>query len=356
MNSLKSNRGATLLELIITIAVGALVTMAVLTVFHLGLQFHHTSTETGIRQNEVQVGLTVMERLVAQGPVAGVEENAILKKLAKAQNGEQPAEEKEVLLYYDAEKKAICAASGAEILRAVETFQASPDETSGLGLELLTITFMTEDGHTYKTTVHCRTAIDQESAEAPSEEGSAVAFSGEEDAPLEDVLIAALQDEATPPSVRVFLQTMASQLGSTGRIRTADGDGDYYSQWYIGSYADNPSWNEDTPWCACFISWALAECGAYIQGEPARFANVDKFWAEFVTADQWKQEDPQAGDLIFFDWIVDGEPNPQHVGVVLTANEDLLYTIEGNSNGIVAVRKYATNDPRILGYGILNWK
>ena len=33
-----------------------------------------------------------------------------------------------------------------------------------------------------------------------------------------------------------------------------------------------------------------------------------------------------------------------------------VYTIEGNSANMVAVRKYSVNDSRIMGYGILDWK
>ena len=52
----------------------------------------------------------------------------------------------------------------------------------------------------------------------------------------------------------------------------------------------------------------------------------------------------------------DGGKDPDHVGAVLCVEGDFLYTIEGNSGGKVAVQRYPKNDPRIVGYGVLNWK
>ena len=50
----------------------------------------------------------------------------------------------------------------------------------------------------------------------------------------------------------------------------------------------------------------------------------------------------------------------QILGAVLcVADKDgflYLYTIEGNSGGRVALNCYPKNDPRIMGYGVLNWK
>ena len=47
----------------------------------------------------------------------------------------------------------------------------------------------------------------------------------------------------------------------------------------------------------------------------------------------------------------------QILGAVLCVDENgYRYTIEGNSSGRVAVNRYPKNDPRIMGYGVLNWK
>ena len=73
----------------------------------------------------------------------------------------------------------------------------------------------------------------------------------------------------------------------------------------------------------------------------------------------WKQYDgegetPIPGDYIFFDW--DGDGDPDHVGAVLYVKGGLVYTIEGNSGGKVAVHSYYLTDSRIMGYGVLDWK
>ena len=71
---------------------------------------------------------------------------------------------------------------------------------------------------------------------------------------------------------------------------------------------------------------------------------------------QWRDSSatPIPGDYVFFDW--DGGTDPDHVGAVLCVKDGYLYTIEGNSGGRVAVNRYPKNDPRIVGYGVLNWK
>ena len=165
----------------------------------------------------------------------------------------------------------------------------------------------------------------------------------------------AIHDEALTYSVRAFLEVLSQQMGSNGRIQTPQGEGEYYSEWYIGGYEDNPGWDENTPWCGCFISWALEECSGYLNGRTPKFANVDTFWEELQTAHRWKDADPEAGDIIFFDWVMDGQQNPQHVGVVFAVENGWIYTIEGNSNGTTALNQYAVNDPCIMGYGVLHW-
>ena len=46
---------------------------------------------------------------------------------------------------------------------------------------------------------------------------------------------------------------------------------------------------------------------------------------------QWKEKGyvPKAGDIIFFDWEVDGKVN--HVGIVEKVENGKIYTVEGNS-------------------------
>lgn len=415
MRKLRNDAGATLVELLITIVVGSLVAMAAMTVLLFGMQAHRMGTDTGIRQNEIQVGISVIRELLAENTITGISQNGDIQ----AENGvDKDGKIVEMtLLHYDADADAVYSSTDAKILEGVTEYSAT--WVNEKNPNLLKVTLKMDTGKKYAIRVYCRNVnllteettdpsngettestteatteattessaepttkpsnpligeptetsnpLIGEDSEKPSnplvDEGAGVSTQGgtnsyaqRKEPSADEILAGVLTDRNVQPSVRVFLSKLASQLGSTGRILTENGEGDYYSRWYIGSYEENPTWNQDTPWCACFVSWALAECGLYLEGEPARFANVDTFWVELVTAGDWKDRNPEAGDLIFFDWIVDSVYNPQHVGVVLAESNGWIYTIEGNSNGVVALRQYAADDARILGYGILNWK
>lgn len=336
------NGGFTLVELIVTMAIGTIITLACTTVLLLGLRIYHQSTETATRQNEIRVGLTVMENILAEGTVTAVESTTEGWKVVMTER----------TLLYNKDKGTIGTDADATIL---ENIIESTVTQSG---KLLTVTVKISEEQSYTISVYCRMS-EIEETESPTEaetitEGSATTRAYAQPG-LDTVISAALSDKNVSWQVRTFLKTLTSQVGSKGRILTDEGEGDWYSQWYIGDYAEHPGWSEATPWCACFVSWALEECGGCLNGAAPKFANVDSFCAEFVTTDNWKTKDPQPGDVIFFDWIVDSEYNPQHVGVVLAVRDGWVYTIEGNSNGRVAVCRYAQDDPRILGYGILNW-
>lgn len=328
MIKLRDNRGLTLIELITAIAIGSIITLAATTILLLGLRIYKQSNDDITRQNQVRVGMTVMEELIAEGPVLKFEETADYI----------PTTDETSLLRL--ENGSIITSAGAQIMENVTEFEAK------LVDNLLTFKVIV-GGEEYTSSVYCRIV------EEPAPIDGAVAYAANRDSTLD--LDALLCDGSLSLNVRAFLKTLVSQMGSTGRILTEDGEAEYYSEWYIGSYEDHPGWNEDTPWCACFVSWALEECSGYLQGQTPRFANVDTFWAEFVTSDQWKTAEPEAGDIVFFDWLVDDERNPQHVGVVLAESKGWLYTIEGNSVGTVAIRRYPADDDRILAYGTLNW-
>lgn len=68
----------------------------------------------------------------------------------------------------------------------------------------------------------------------------------------------------------------------------------------------------------------------------------------------WKETDyiPKSGDIIFFDWEQDNHSD--HVGIVERVENDIVYTIEGNTTGdMVKEEKYDLNNGCIKGYGIL---
>lgn len=206
----------------------------------------------------------------------------------------------------------------------------------------MTFTFSTA-AHSYSTSVFCRTGI----------EGDSVS---KEDAQkkLENPTLPTLPSTTEKDARFAFLKKLAEQKDSRGEII---GGSSYFSEWYIGNYADHPGWNKYTPWCACFLSWAADQMNASINNAPPRFANVDEGMEKFKDGSygQWRERTatPIPGDYVFFDW--DGGTDPDHVGAVLCVDGTQLYTIEGNSGGRVAVHRYALNDKRIVGYGVLDW-
>lgn len=150
-----------------------------------------------------------------------------------------------------------------------------------------------------------------------------------------------------------FLKKLASQIGSSGEIIGSElSTYAYYTEWYIDGYAGNSTWSKDTPWCASYISWCLEQVNLSVLGTVPRYANVDNFYTHFPL-EQWllPGSTPTPGDIVFFGLL--GDPN--HMGVVIAVEDKYVYTIEGNTNDVVGIRKYAIDDASILGYGLLNW-
>ncbi|MFK4565472.1 hypothetical protein ABH902_000028 [Enterococcus sp. UD-01] len=69
----------------------------------------------------------------------------------------------------------------------------------------------------------------------------------------------------------------------------------------------------------------------------------------FKTKGQWQDKgEPQSGYIIFFDW--DGDFVSDHVGIVEKVENEVVYTIEGNSGDRIARRMYKKDSPYIMGY------
>lgn len=82
-----------------------------------------------------------------------------------------------------------------------------------------------------------------------------------------------------------------------------------------------------------------------------KFAAVSTGEAWFKGHNRWAGRDyiPSPGDIIFFDWEPNGEPN--HVGIVEAVEDGIVYTIEGNSSNGCREREYAVGSKVIYGYG-----
>ena len=328
----RNNSGFTMIELLVTIAVSFIVLSAAATLLLLGLRVHKTTQKEAEEQQTVRIVLSALEELSASGKIYRVEPLSDGWQLQGKDNGGAAGA---VLLRYNNGTLRSGGSSGQILLDNLSAAQVDLDGS------LVTFTFSTA-AHSYSTSVFCRTGI----------EGDSVS---KEDAQkkLENPTLPTLPSTTEKDARFAFLKKLAGQKDSRGEIIGGKG---YFSEWYIGNYADNPGWNKYTPWCACFLSWAADQMNASINNAPPRFADVDKGMTKFKDSGMWRERDatPVPGDYVFFDW--DGGTDPDHVGAVLCVEGNFLYTIEGNSGGRVAVHRYNLNDQRIVGYGVLNWK
>lgn len=336
----QNNSGFTMVELLVTVAVSSIVLAAAASLMLLGLRVHQTTQKEAGEQQTVRIVLSALEDLSASGKIYRVEPLSDGWQLqGKTADGAAGA----VLLRYN-NGKLRSGGSGDQVL--LDNLRGAQVILDG---SLVTFTFATA-AHSYSTSVFCRTGI----------EGDSV---GKEDAQekLENPTLPTLPSTAEKDARFAFLKTLAGQYDSRGEILPENTSPyKYFSEWYIGDYAKNPGWNQYTPWCACFLSWAADQMKNSIDGDPPRFANVDTGMEGFQKSGKWRDSSatPIPGDYVFFDW--DGDSDPDHVGAVLCVDGTKLYTIEGNSGGKVAVNCYPLSnpsvDPRIVGYGVLNWK
>lgn len=336
----RNNSGFTMVELLVTVAVSSIVLAAAASLMLLGLRVHQTTQKEAGEQQTVRIVLSALEDLSASGKIYRVEPLSDGWQLqGKDSNGAAGA----VLLRYNS-GKLTSGTSGDQVL--LDNLRGARVDLDG---SLVTFTFATA-AHSYSTSVFCRTGIDGDSV------GKADALEKLEELKKPPLPESTELSEAEKKARFAFLQTLADQYDSRGEIKKTD---TYFSEWYIGNYADHPGWNQYTPWCACFLSWAADQKKASIDGDPPRFANVDTGMEGFQKSGKWRSpndanNNPIPGDYVFFDW--DRDSDPDHVGAVLCVKDGFLYTIEGNSGGRVAVQRYSLGDSRIVGYGVLNWK
>lgn len=88
---------------------------------------------------------------------------------------------------------------------------------------------------------------------------------------------------------------------------------------------------DGVPWCGIFCSWVYAEAGkpikkgGYIKGFAGVGTLVESYKSKIT-------KDPKIGDLVVFDWQLDGKPD--HVGIFngWIQKEKSFKTIEGNTS------------------------
>lgn len=132
-----------------------------------------------------------------------------------------------------------------------------------------------------------------------------------------------------------------SQLGNVG--------GEIYWNWY--GYTSHVSW------CACFVSWCAEQCGLLESGVYPRFSSCMAGAEWFRERGKWQDGSgsytPQPGDLIFFDWELDGKLD--HVGIVEYIEGGVVHTVEGNAGDQCRQKAYKMGSDVIIGYGLPNY-
>lgn len=341
----RNNSGFTMVELLVTVAVSSIVLAAAASLMLLGLRVHQTTQKEAGEQQTVRIVLSALEDLSASGKIYRVQPLSDGWQLqGKTADGKSGA----VLLRYKS-GKLTSGTSGDQVL--LDDLRGAQVILDG---SLVTFSFSTA-AHSYSTSVFCRTGIEGDSV------GKAEAQEKLDKLKNQTLPVSTTLTEAQKKARFEFLKTLAGQYGSRGEILPENTSPyKYFSEWYIDRYEGHPGWNKNTPWCACFLSWAAAQQpGETFDGAPPRFAKVDDGMASFQNG-KWRNPNdannmPIPGDYVFFDW--DRDSDSDHVGAVLCVDENgYLYTIEGNSSGRVALNCYPKNDPRIMGYGVLNWK
>ena len=135
---------------------------------------------------------------------------------------------------------------------------------------------------------------------------------------------------------QAIVEVALTQLGNEG--------GQPYWSWY--------GFDGRVEWCACFVSWCADQCGYIESGIIPKFAGCVDGANWFKGNGQWQDRnyEPQAGDIIFFDWEGDGETD--HVGIVEKCENGVVYTVEGNSGDACRQNQYTVGSSSIYGYGV----
>ncbi len=111
------------------------------------------------------------------------------------------------------------------------------------------------------------------------------------------------------------------------------------------------------PWCAMFVSFCFHAVGYELcadytgagckSGKGCAWVPTIEAWLE--SRGWWRDpsETPQAGDLVLYDWGLDGAPD--HIGIIESAAGGRISAIEGNVYNRVA--RMTRDTAHVAGYG-----
>lgn len=138
-----------------------------------------------------------------------------------------------------------------------------------------------------------------------------------------------------------------------------------YINWYNKAYGTR--FGKGTAWCAIFVSHVLETAGVIDAGGATNFSLCTNGGVWFKNKGKWMDSAskdgvsgdgyiPQPGDVIFFK---NGQNSrwTNHVGIVNyvedTASGKIVHTYEGNTSNKTLPRAYKIDNPRIVGYGLI---
>ena len=365
---MKKTDGFTLVELVVGILCTSLVSGAIITFMLMGLRTNRTVIDSNVEQQNARIIMSMVESLASEGSITKLTVSGSLGASSidignrpwtlHGKNGANDI----TILSFDNVNHTI-SSHGAVLMEGVDASMLSMS-VSPMGGCLLGIAIQTEQAY-YETSIYNRSSRIEVSGEVVDENRYFHVISP--DSPEDDDSdpdSSTIKVDSTTSRLE-FLKILTSQVGSTGTIIGNSSPSNIpYTLWYCGGSSYYPDWDVNTPWCACFVSWAINQVSNNLSSVP-REANVDSLWSQFAGGQTINPDlaidNVLPGDLIFFDW--DGNsthetPDLEHVGVVLfldaTARE--VYTIEGNSGSQVALRRYSIDDADIFSYTKLAWK
>lgn len=115
-------------------------------------------------------------------------------------------------------------------------------------------------------------------------------------------------------------------------------------------YENYMGFSASDPWCAMFVSWCANEAGFIDSGIIPKYASCSVGVSWFESKNQFHLEGsgytPQPGDIVFF-----GPGGGSHTGIVVSADANNVYTIEGNVSDEVAERTRPRATGYVYGYG-----
>ena len=154
-------------------------------------------------------------------------------------------------------------------------------------------------------------------------------------------------------SLSKFLAIVKGEIG----VKEKSYNNVKYNTWYYGTAVSAPNNSSSQyAWCAVFISWCADQAGIP-QSVIPKNAGSNYYYNWFKARGQFYKYSavtPEPGDIIFIDW---GKQHGgvDHVGVVISVENGIVTTVEGNYSNKVSCNTYSLSSGYIVGYGRPNY-